>query len=1174
MRHGRLADPNEPQTMSSRRQGHEKRLLYESKEAGSPTTGRIIMFRSAIAVISFVAAALPLSAQDERTAAIDVLTQASQAEDPVRGDFLGAPARLVVEDVPLSRALKELREHAAVPLAFSSTRMRGQGPVSCACEEVTVGEALQTLLSGTDFQFVELPNRILIERRAERATPANALTPRLAALPDRQTFVLREDRAVRSAVPRAVVQTGTVQGEVVDAATGSPLAASQIVIVGTDRGAVTGVDGTFRITEVSAGEIQVEARRLGYAREVRTVSLESGETVTVNFQLRQEALGLDEMVVTGVAGGTQRRAVGHSVARISASDVVELAPVRSTQELLSARSPNTIALPGSGMVGTGSVIRIRGTSSIALTSEPIVYVDGVRISNDPTSGPGLRQGRQVNRLNDINPEEIEDIEIIKGPAAATLYGTEAANGVINITTKRGASGAPQITVSTRLGGNFLRNPSGIVPEYWGRDPDTGELVSVNIYDREKAAGRNFLQTGLHQEYDVSLRGGTDQIRYFVSGSWEDSEGIVSYNWQERLRTRSNVEIMALEGLRIQINASLLSSDTRFGQSAAPHDLWTQVVWGSYPQLDTSTRGFRAVTPEEAALIESTSSVNRTTWGLTFEHDVGQWLHHRFTVGRDVADMTNAILYPRHPDADGSVFGALGLGAKWLENRSDIYTTVDYGATATFSFSDDWVSRTSAGFQYYAKRNEISDAEGRVFPASPVRSIGGAAVTFAHEDILENKTAGFFVQEQVEWRNRVFVTGAVRMDDNSAFGADFDAAVYPKFSATWVVHEESFWDLDVIDALRLRVGYGASGMQPDVFDALRLYAPETGPGDASTLTPQSFGNPALKPERSAELEVGFDAALFDERVSLDVTYYSSTTTDAIIPRSLPTSMGFPGAQIVNIGQTSSRGYEVAANVRVWGESGDPLTWDVGLNVGRYFSRVDDIGDTPVGTGFQQNRPGFPIAATFAERILSAEFDPATGRVVSIMCDGGTGRDGVEMGGAPVPIEEACPKLYRGPADPTYTGSVTSSVNLFGNLRLYGMVEFRGGHHIREGNIRAQHTSFVSSRKRIEADDPVFMAHVQEGLRDELGMMNGGFAKLREVSLSYTLPSSIADRLRASRALVNLTGRNLATLWTAQNEVWGQPIPDPETRSPGSERSAAVQTVIPPLSSVMVTVRLNF
>jgi TonB-dependent starch-binding outer membrane protein SusC len=243
-------------------------------------------------------------------------------------------------------------------------------------------------------------------------------------------------------VHEAPAVEGTISGRVIEEGSGRALAGAQIEVVGEGLGTLAGADGRFTISGVPAGEVTVRVQILGYASRSQTVTLTSGETVELDFRLTQQALALDEVVVTGTAGGAQRRAIGNVVDRISAADVMEVAPVTNMSQLIGQRTPGVMLLGTAGQVGAGSRIRIRGTSSIGLSNDPIIYIDGIRMDSEPNRGPSQRGGARVSRLDDLDPESIESIEIIKGPAAATLYGTEASAGVIQIITKRGASGSP------------------------------------------------------------------------------------------------------------------------------------------------------------------------------------------------------------------------------------------------------------------------------------------------------------------------------------------------------------------------------------------------------------------------------------------------------------------------------------------------------------------------------------------------------------------------------------------------------------------------------------------------------------------------------------------------------------------------------------------------------------
>ena len=262
----------------------------------------------------------------------------------------------------------------------------------------------------------------------------------------------------------AAGQQAIVAGTVVDEQ-GAPVANAQVYVEETGTGTLTNSQGAFRLA-VSPGEVTIRVVILGFRTETRTVTAPA-EGVSVS--LVAAAINLDALVVTGTAGAVERRAVGTAIATINASDQVGLAPTPDVSQLINGRAPGVVVTPGTGMVGSGPTIRIRGASSFSLNTQPLIYVDGVRLDNGVGTGisiQGFGSG-VVNRLNDVNPEDIESIEIIKGPAAATLYGTEASNGVIQILTKKGRSGAPEWGVTIRQGANWFHNAETRIEPNWG-----------------------------------------------------------------------------------------------------------------------------------------------------------------------------------------------------------------------------------------------------------------------------------------------------------------------------------------------------------------------------------------------------------------------------------------------------------------------------------------------------------------------------------------------------------------------------------------------------------------------------------------------------------------------------------------------------------------------------------
>jgi TonB-dependent SusC/RagA subfamily outer membrane receptor len=282
-----------------------------------------------------------------------------------------------------------------------------------------------------------------------------------------------------------------ITGRVMSGQPGEPLAAVQVFIAGSGIGALTQQNGRFLLLNVPAGTHTVSAERIGYRAVTATVQVAAGETVVQDFTLAEQALGLDEIVVTGTPGGTQRRAIGNTVTSVDVSDVTRNVGGASVQNILIGRSPGVQLAASASMVGAGSDIQIRGVGTFTLGRNPLIFVDGVRVNNDARAGPETGIGRTVNIFNDFNPSDIESIEVIKGPGAATLYGTEASAGVIQIITKRGAEGAPQFEASIRQGIQYIRDPQSRLGTQWTcKDrfappcsEESGSLVPYLAYDR-------------------------------------------------------------------------------------------------------------------------------------------------------------------------------------------------------------------------------------------------------------------------------------------------------------------------------------------------------------------------------------------------------------------------------------------------------------------------------------------------------------------------------------------------------------------------------------------------------------------------------------------------------------------------------------------------------------------
>jgi hypothetical protein len=381
----------------------------------------------------------------------------------------------------------------------------------------------------------------------------------------------------------------------------------------------------------------------------------------------------------------------------------------------------------------------------------------------------------------------------------------------------------------------------------------------------------------------------------------------------------------------------------------------------------------------------------------------------------------------------------------------------------------------------------------------------------------------------------------------------------------VVSEEPFWRPS-LGTLRLRAAYGQTGQQPASFAALQTFVPITGADGRASGTPSALGNPALGPERGKELEVGFEAGLFRDRVSIDLTYYSRRTSDVIIPRTVPPSNGFPAVQFVNAGEVTNRGVEMLLRGRVLDSR--PLRWELGLNLSTNRNRVENLGIPGLEyltVGFLPNRhqPGFPVGAYFQRRIVSAELN-ATGQALNLMCDGGPGA-------SPLPCATA-PQVYLGSTIPATEGAVTSMLTVANRLTLFAMVDFKAD-FVR---LNAEHLIPCAFRRfqRInlypEEFPAVEVAECQLGLGYTAKNMvqDDSFAKLRELSLTYELPEAFVGSLGVRRARVTIAGRNLKT-WTGWTGV------DPETFTSGNFLgSNHNQRILPLPTQVSATINIAF
>jgi TonB-linked SusC/RagA family outer membrane protein len=971
---------------------------------------------------------------------------------------------------------------------------------------------------------------------------------------------------------------GELAGTVVDAGSQRPVAGAQVTVQGQTRSAVTDPEGRFRITGVQGAQATLQVDRLGYTRVTRQVTVPQ---TGIRIALAEAALALDAVVVTGTPGGAEKRTLGNAVTRLDVEQTVREQPVGNMQELLNARVPGVVIIPATGNVGTGSRIRVRGVSSLSLPQEPLIYVDGVRVVNDAATGP-INQGfgsNSISRFNDINPEDIESIEIIRGPAAATLYGTEASNGVIQIITKRGAAGGTRWDLNVRQGAVWFDNYDERVWTNWGTDAFTGDTVSIDVVELERQAGRSVWQTGRLQSYNLSLNGGTPTVRYYIAGGMDRDEGVEPNNTVRRWNARVNVTAEPRSDMDIRASAGYVSGRVDLPLEAGGGGTAWTTFFANPANLrlpDGSAhfrRGFHSATPEGYRYAyEDWQDVNRFTGSVELNHRPTAWLAQRLTLGADVTREQNVEIVERMDDpaflpmfTSGEIAGYRDQGT-----RNISYTSADYSATGSYGLRENISASTSVGVQLYRRFTDIDSASGRDFPVRGLRGISATAVRSGGSNYLEDVTVGVFAQQQFGFNNRLFLTAGLRADDNSNFGENFDLVYYPKVSASWVVSEEPFFRVPWVTGLKLRAAYGETGQQPLFLTSIRTYTSVAGPGDVGTITPGAAGNPELGPERGKEVELGFDAGFLDERLGVEFTYYDKRTEDALLLRDIAPSTGFSGQQWFNAAEIRNRGIELL--LRGTAIRRENVELELTLNLSTNANRIESLGleglDTVQAGTYVRHVEGYPVGSWWEKRVVSATFDP-NGRLVagSEVCDNGQG------GTAPC---ATAPRLFLGRPTPSREGAFMPALTLFNRVRLAGMIDFKSGYHKLDGNLRVRCLLFGRCREnwypREFVDDPAWLAQVQRGGTYVNGLIDdASFTRLRELSLTYSVPDAWAARLGASRASISVAGRNLHT-WTDYSGI------EPEASFLGGSRGGGSaqweQNVTPQLAQFVTTLNLSF
>jgi outer membrane receptor protein involved in Fe transport len=968
-----------------------------------------------------------------------------------------------------------------------------------------------------------------------------------------------------ASAPSSAWAQGSLTGLVTDAASGRPLSSAQVFIDGSGLGGLTNASGRYLIVNVPAGQHTLRATLIGFNNVDQMVTVSDGQATSSDFSMSQAALALDGIVVTGTAGQARRREVGNQIAQVNIADVPEA--VTGVGELLQTRVVGARIQFGSGNSGSGADIRLRGNSSTALSNQPLIYIDGMRAKSEPSSSQNGAED-PYSPLNDLNPDDIDRIEVVKGPAATTLYGAEAAAGVIQIFTKRGGNGAPQWTAETQQGYSYFR-PFGTdeVPYLW--------LDQV-------------FRKGHRQRYSMSVRGGTDDIGYFVSGAWNDNVGAVETDGEQKMNVRANVTFSPTEDLMLQFNNTFARTDiTQAQMGNSVTSIMMTAIRGpkNYMSGLRDQKTLRLLLNGE----EYKNTITRATTGLTINYTPGADFTHRLTVGYDYSqdDHFNSQDYcwlcPIGIMSNFSDYMLEGEGRRGMSQNA--IWSLDY--TGSLAMDLGWLTdglRSTLSFGMQGVENEIENTEvvGRNYPGPGEYTLSSAATKQSmNQNRLRVITGGFFAQNMLAFQDKYFVTAGMRVDGNSAFGESLGFELYPKLSGSYVLSDEGFFP-EGFGEIKLRAAYGFAGRSPGAFDKVRTWSPVGFNYNEQAFYPNNLGNSALGPERTREYEYGMDGSWFNGRFSAELTYYHQLTSDALFRVASSQTAGGWGKQLENVGEFENKGWEVGTNTTIF--NGQNFGWDLGLGLSTNHSKVLSLGGA---AQFSVGEYGWVIEGQPVPVIYAKQITNANEKADAVYSSGNT--------------------VY-GPANPTHIYSANTSIRLPGGLQVSARGEYLKGAYISNyfeagatGRTIAHPKCYDAYRKvdpnwvqgtlgsntgpKWPGSRPADMYAWEEGQCFGMATYHyanseSDFAELRDLTLSVPISNLLPGMFTFSdRTDLTISGRNVA-FWTHKNLITGHPEQNENsigTTDSGEFRHDMVKGIdetLPPVSYWTVAMRMIF
>ncbi|CAM1353829.1 SusC/RagA family TonB-linked outer membrane protein [Tenacibaculum ascidiaceicola] len=927
----------------------------------------------------------------------------------------------------------------------------------------------------------------------------------------------------------------TIKGKIVGV-NGESIPFANIIEKGTTNGTTSNENGEFSLNVKKLPTI-VTISSLGF------VTIEKNVVNTNTFlqvTLREDSDVLEEVVISGLASTVKRKNLANSVATISAEKLAGVAPPQTLDGALAGKFTGAVITSNSGAPGGGLSVKLRGITSINGNSQPLYIIDGVYVDNSSISSGGLNtvsqastggnassQDNATNRIADINPNDIESIEILKGASASAIYGSRGAAGVVIITTKSGKTGKARVNFSQSVGFNEIINLQG--QRKW-----TEELVESQfpgegvLYTAAKNAGRLrdyekelFGEKGIITKTNLSLSGGSEKTTYFAGFSRSQENGIVKNTGYDKTSVRLNLGHQLNEKMKISLSSNYINSSADRGffnndnsgatvgvalTATRPWDYLLPDANGNYPDHPNNSSN----PLQTRDLMTNNERIKRFIVGGSYEYDIyrndNSSLKFVAKAGTDHYTLTATVIFPKElqfmrPD-NGGINGLTAIS-------NTVNTNSNYSAFLVHNFNtkNDLRFTTQAGLT----NEQFSQNVVRVTATDLIASetnVDQSANQNVNQFRLEQEDFGFYVQEAINYQNKIIATLGIRGDKSTNNGDPNELFYYPKASLASNLHNFKFWgEKKGFNRLKLRGAYGEAGTFAAFGSLYTIYGNTSIDGNVGIVVPITRGNAKIKPERQKELEVGFDAGFLNDRLSLEFTYYKKDVEDLLLTANTEPSTGYT-TEWVNAGELQNKGFEIGLNAKVF--DSEDFTWDSGVSWYRNRSKMTKL-----------NVPTFNLGG-FGNSL--GQFQIEEGKSVTQIV-GTTGP------GTPV--------VKLGDAEPDFQMSFNNTLK-YKNISLSFLWHWKkGGDNINLSKLLSDFGGTSNDYDEITLDPDGVIPNGTYRINNGLFAGNArpfvedaSYLRLREVGLYYSFDKEVLDNVfsgAVSSLKIGFSGNNLVNIF---------------------------------------------